>query len=98
MAFQDNLTADLDIFLNTDEYGKTGTFKGNSIKIQFYKNFEAASPGDANIETRRVWAVAKTTDVAGAVHGDTLTVDGTAYKITGIEPGDSGLTTLKLGL
>ncbi len=98
MSFKDHLTADLDVFLNTDEFGKLATFKGNSIKVQFYKSFDPASPGDVNIETRRVWAVAKTSDVGAAVHGDTLTVDGTAYKIIGIEPGDSDLTTLRLGL
>ncbi len=98
MAFQDNLIADLDIFLNADEFGELATFKGNSIKVQFYKSFDPASPGDVNIETRRVWAVAKTNDVSEAVHGDTLTIDGMAYKIIGIEPGDSGLTTLRLGL
>jgi hypothetical protein len=85
--------------LNPGEYGKIATYKGNEINIQFYKSFDPASPFEVNIETSRVWAVARTSDVSDAIHGDTLTIDGTVYKIMGPpEPGDSGLTTLKLSL
>ena len=97
MTFKDDLITDLPIFLSSDEFGKKATYKGTEIDIQFYSPYEEASPMEMGIKSRRVWAVARASDVADAVDGDTLTVDGVDYSIK-VKPGDSGLTTLELFL
>ena len=98
MTFKEDLITDLPIFVDPNDFGKVATYKGNPVNIQFYSVFEEISPMESGIESKRTWALAKTDDVAGAVHGDTLTVDGTVYTIMGIEHEDGDLSVLRLSL
>lgn len=98
MTFKEDLINDLSIFVDPNDFGKVGTYKGNPINIQFYNVFEEISPMESGIESRKIWAVAKTGDVTDAVHGDNLTVDGIDYIIAGIEHEDGGLSVLRLTL
>lgn len=98
MTFREDLITDLSIFVEPNDFGKIATYRGNPVNIQFYSVFEEISPMESGIESRKTWALAKTDDVAGAVHGDTLMVDETVYTIMGIEHEDGGLSVLRLSL
>ncbi|MCK7495174.1 MAG: hypothetical protein MZW92_31835 [Comamonadaceae bacterium] len=40
--------------------------------------------------------ICRTADVVGATHGQSVTIDGVAYLISGIHPDGTGFTTLML--
>jgi len=50
----------------------------------------------AGVASSEPGAVCKSSDVAGARHGDTLTVNGATYAVIGVEPDGSGITILRL--
>ncbi len=97
MSFQDDMLTDLSVFFNPDEFGRQAIYKGNTIQGQLFSEYESAALFESSVESRKTWFVARSSDVLDAVHGDTLTIDGVAYKIIEIEPEDSGITALRLG-
>ena len=66
------------------------------ISVIFDNDFRAVNMADGVIESAGPQAVCKSSDVASAVHGDTLAISGTTYNIIGIEPDGTGMTTLIL--
>jgi hypothetical protein len=73
--------------------GVDATYKAAPIRVLF-KNGSIIAHG---VETLAPMAECLDTDIAGVVHGDTLTIAGTAYKVIGIEPADlAEITTLIL--
>ncbi|MEK6531262.1 MAG: hypothetical protein AABZ23_02070 [Deltaproteobacteria bacterium] len=84
----------------TDALGEpavySGAFGPYELNILFEEAFEAVNLHTGEVECMGPKAEAKTEEVADAKHGDTLTVDGVVYKITGIRPDGLGITTLLL--
>ena len=67
------------------------------INVIFDNEFSANKTiGIVEIEMQRPQALCKTADVVGAVHNDTLVIDGVTYYIKEIEPDGYGVTTLIL--
>ena len=87
------ITDDLAFFFDQDEFGVPATFGAASITVIFDAAFlSAMGMGGTGPQ-----AVCKSTDVASAVQGDAITVNGTAYTIAGPpEPNGTGITVLQL--
>lgn len=91
------MTEDLDVFFNVNEFATAALYK-------------AGGTGDGvtkNIIFDRVWldqqglvsgatptALAITSEFSGAGVTDTLTINGTVYRIADLQPQDDGATTL----
>lgn len=93
MTFKDDLLTDLDVFLNSDEFAEIVTYKGAAIRGVFDDAFQVSAPDGLGIETTQPQVVVKSADVAGMAHGDTMTIKTVVYKVIGIHPDGTGLTT-----
>lgn len=97
MSLSDDMTDDLPIFLNTDEFGVTARFDGTTdINVIFdapYDAFLATESG--GIITTNTQATARTTDVPSA-KGKTLKIGGVIYTIIEARDDGTGMTVLRL--
>jgi hypothetical protein len=96
MTFKDDLTTDLDIFLNSNEFAVDVTYQSATIKGVFDAPFESAVEGEMGIESTLPQVLVKTSDVASAVHGQTMTINSVVYQIIGIQPDGTGMTLILL--
>lgn len=99
MSFQSDMTADLAVFLA--DFGVSATYTpaggaGAAISVLFDNEYAPMNLGGVEVESLGPAAQCKTSDVSGAAHGDTLTIDGTRYSIIGVHPDGTGLTVLLL--
>lgn len=58
--------------------------------------FDAAYVDPLGVESSGPVATLPTADAANAVHGQTLIIAGTSYKVRGVEPDGTGITLLRL--
>jgi hypothetical protein len=108
MTLAQDLTGDLPGFLDPDEFGTAATYIGytisaggrtaitKSINVIFDDAFDVISPITGEVELTRPQAIVRGSDTPAAEHDQTLTVNGTIYKIIGIRPEGTGLTVLIL--
>jgi hypothetical protein len=96
MTFKDDLTNDLDIFLDDDEFAVDVILNSVTIQGIFDNEFITALEDDIGIETTSPQAQFKTTDVSSVVHGDIMTIDSVDYNIIGIQPDGTGMTLIVL--
>lgn len=98
--------ADRAVFLNSDEFGDSAVYTkaaGGSAPIAgiFDAPHIAIEFGESTISDRRPTFFCRTADIpSGAVGGDggdTLLVDGIAYKVADIEHDAQGMTRIVLG-
>ena len=85
---------DLDLFF--EEFGVDATFKYENVRIVFDDGYQAVDVQTGEIESSDPQATGKTEKFANAEHGDTLEINDISYKIIGIQPDGTGLTTLIL--
>lgn len=96
--------ADRAMFLDADEFGVTATYRkyGTATDIPITGIFDAehsvgAIGGDIEIASVSPQFLARSADLpSGAADRDSVTVDGTAYKVRFVEPDGTGMTVLKL--
>lgn len=67
-----------------------------TISVLFNNPFTGIDALEATMESTGPRALARSSDVADVIHGDTLEVNGTTYYIRGIHPDGSGMTELML--
>ena len=96
MTFKDDLTNDLDIFLDDDEFAVDVIFNSVTIQGIFDNEFIEAVEGEMGIETTVPQCQFKTSDVSTAVHGDTMIINSIDYNIIGIQPDGTGMTLILL--
>jgi hypothetical protein len=96
MSLKTQMAADLDAFLNVDEFGVGATFKGADINVIFDQAGVIQPIGGAVFETSTPQCLAKTADVPGVVQGDTIVIDMVTWYITQILPDGTGMTKLIL--
>jgi hypothetical protein len=93
---------DIDAFFATDAFGQMATYTRTGYpSVSIPVIFEA--PGSilpladgTEIESTAPKVLCRTEDVLNAAHGDTVTVDSKTYKVIGISPDGTGITTLTL--
>lgn len=97
MTFKDDLTTDLDIFLNSNEFAVDVTFNAATIRGIFDNEFIALLEREGiGVEGAGPQCLFKTSDVSTAIHGDTMTIESIVYNIIGIQPDGTGLTRILL--
>lgn len=93
---------DIDAFFATDAFGKMATYTRSgypavSIPVIFDAPGAAATLVDwTEVETTAPKVLCRTADVPNVSHGDMVTVDAKPYKVIGISPDGTGITTLIL--
>lgn len=98
MTLAADMITDLSTFYDTDDFAVSATLTVGStvttIKVIFSNPFAMVSPADGGIESTNPEARCKTSDVSTAVHGSTLAIAGTTYKVIGKQPVEDGLETI----
>lgn len=88
MAFTETI-AD---FFSTDDFAVAATYDGSTVNGIFDHEYVEVE----NVEGERPVFLCASSDVSGAAHGESITIEGTAYTIAGIQPDGTGLTLLIL--
>lgn len=96
MTFKDDLTNDLDIFLDDDEFAVDVILNSVTIQGIFDNEFISAVEDEIGVETTIPQGQFKTSDVSTAVHGDQMTINSIVYNIIGIQPDGTGMTLILL--
>ena len=90
-------TEDLAAFFDPAEFASAATYTpagGSAATVNGIFDNGFADPLGIEGGAPRFTCVAA--DVAGVAHGDALAVDGTTYRVVGVEPDGTGLVALKL--
>jgi hypothetical protein len=95
-TFKDDLTNDLEIFLNSDEFAVDVTYLGNTIQGIFDDEFSSAVQGEMGVESTVPQVLLRTSDVPNVAHGETMTINSVVYQVIGIQPDGTGMTLILL--
>jgi hypothetical protein len=108
MTLKQDLTGDLPIFFNADEFATAAIYDGYiesaggrtavsvAINVIFDDPFEAVSPLTGEVELTKPQAATPASNIPDGAHGETLTINGMVYKIIGIQPDGAGQVILIL--
>lgn len=98
MTLAADMVADLSTFYSTDDFAASATLTVgmaiSTIRVIFSAPFRGLNPASGEIESTAPEARCKTADVSAAVHGSTLAIGGTTYKVIGKQPVEDGLETI----
>lgn len=75
-------------------FAENATAGASTFPVVFDNGYQSAMGG--LVESTGPTCQAKTSDVAGLSQGSGITINGTAYTVTGVEPDGTGVTTLQL--
>lgn len=91
------LTDDLSMFLQDSDFAVSATFGSETITVVFDEEFLGQDVGGSvEIMGSTPLAYCRTSDVSSAVQDSTITISGTSYTITEVEPDNTGMTLLRL--
>ena len=91
--------ADLDIFLNADEFGTEAVIEGmtDPINVVFDTGeYTVDGHGGANITSSKPRMTGKTSEVASLAQGTKIEIKGLNYKLHKPGPDEDGFTTWEL--
>ena len=89
--------ADRSALLN--DYGTTVTKADTSTFIGIFDNdFLAVDVDESEVESTEPTLLARTADVSGLAHGDSLTISAVSYTVRGIQPDGTGMTQIMLSV
>ena len=81
------------------DYGTTVTKTDASTFTAIFDNdFLAVDLDESEVESTEPTLLARTADVSGLAHGDSLTISSTSYTVRGIQPDGTGMTQIMLGV
>lgn len=87
------LSEDLAELLNESELAVSALYNGSkTISVILDTQYEEVGVGTRGAESRQLRALAVTSDVSSAAHGDTLKISTTTYHVIGVQldPPDAG--------
>lgn len=91
MAFAEDLAP----FFSTSDFAVAALWNGaNSVNVIFDAEYTEALRGV--VEGSGPTALCAASSMPGVAHGDTLVVNGTTYKVRGVEPDGTGVVLLRL--
>lgn len=98
MTLQDDLTSDLSVFFDTDDFAVSCTYtpsggSASTINVIFDKQFPAQNGNEITFTPA---ARVKTSDITGIDKNDTMVIDGTTYYVFEPGPDDNGIRTILL--
>ena len=89
--------ADRSALLN--DYGTTVTKADASTFTGIFDNdFLAVDLDESEVESTEPTLLARTADVSGLAHGDSLTISAVSYTVRGIQPDGTGMTQIMLSV
>lgn len=98
MTLAADMITDLETFYETDDFAVSATLTVgavvSTIGVIFSAPFRGLNPASGEIESTAPEARCKTSDVSSAVHGSTLVIGGTTYKVIGKQPTEDNLETI----
>jgi hypothetical protein len=81
------------------DYGTTVTKADTSTFTGIFDNdFLAVDLDESEVESTEPTLLARTADVSGLAHGDTLTISAVSYTVRGIQPDGTGMTQIMLSV
>ena len=81
------------------DYGTTVTKADTSTFTAIFDNdFLAVDLDESEVESTEPTLLARTSDVSGLAHGDSLTISSTSYTVRGIQPDGTGMTQIMLSV
>jgi len=81
------------------DYGSTVTKADASTFVAIFDNdFLAVDLDESEVESTEPTLLARTTDVSGLAHGDSLTISAVSYTVRGIQPDGTGMTQIMLSV
>ena len=89
-------TEDLSPFFDTGDFGTSATFTHGASSAPVNVIFDASFDDPLGIAGAFPRAICAAKDVIGVVHGDTLVVELTTYKVVGVKPDGTGVVILTL--
>lgn len=96
MTFKTDLTNDLTFFLDNEEFAVDVLYNAATIQGIFDDEFTSGADDGVGVETTVAQVLVKTSDVASAAQGETMTINTVDYNIIGIQPDGTGLTLILL--
>jgi hypothetical protein len=98
-TFKEDLITDLDdVFLDNEEFAVDVIYNSVTFQGIFDDEFIGAVDERLAVESTAPQVQVKTSDVTGALHGETITVGSVDYKIAGIQPDGTGMTIILLSI
>ena len=94
MSLAEDLLTDLDTFFS--DFGVDAVWNNTTFKVIFHNAYEAVTLFGLDIESKNPYVEIKDSNVPGIAQGDAFTVNGTPYKVIGIQPDGTGITILTL--
>jgi hypothetical protein len=81
------------------DYGTTVTKADASTFTGIFDNdFLAVDLDESEVESTEPTLLARTADVSGLAHGDSLTISAVSYTVRGIQPDGTGMTQIMLSV
>ena len=81
------------------DYGSTVTKADASTFVAIFDNdFLAVDLDESEVESTEPTLLARTADVSGLAHGDSLTISAVSYTVRGIQPDGTGMTQIMLSV
>ena len=81
------------------DYGSTVTKADASTFVAIFDNdFLAVDLDESEVESSEPTLLARTADVSGLAHGDSLTISAVSYTVRGIQPDGTGMTQIMLSV
>jgi hypothetical protein len=81
------------------DYGTTVTKANASTFTAIFDNdFLAVDLDESEVESTEPTLLARTADVSGLAHGDSLTISAVSYTVRGIQPDGTGMTQIMLSV
>lgn len=88
--------ADRLMFLQTEDFGMTGTIGTATIYGIFDDSYHAVNEVTGEVATTAPQFTCRTSDVTSVIQGTVITINSIAYKVINIQPDGTGLTVLIL--
>ncbi len=100
MTFQETMVNDLDIFLDSGDFAETLKWTHGAVEKEILGIVDIpsdeSSPHEAKIETTRMEAKVKSSDITGITRNDLVKYNGTSYYVYRMEVENPGFTILFL--
>ena len=96
MTFKEDLTTDLDVFFNNEEFAVDVLYKAATIQGIFDDEFVTSVAGEYGVESSVPQVLVKTSDVPTPIPDELMTINSVVYKILNGNPDGTGLTVILL--
>lgn len=96
--FKEQMDKDLDVFLNTTEFGTSALYNGITIAVDFRSHSDVVFErgGQHQVSGSVPACYCKESDIQGIENGDTITIDGTIFYVLDLDKPSGGIQKIYL--